>query len=341
MTYVRNPNYWKTTLVNGVEYEYPFVDELTMPIIPDESTSMAALRTGKLDYFYDPFSLHWDTLDRLAPELISNKIFGSIGRAIYLRTDEPPFDNLEVRRAMMIGTDLNAFSLLETKTPVPVPWWPIFAGNADPPYTPMEDIPASVQELYVYDPAKARQMLEDELGPADADGLFLKVNYYVLSEPLQLDRAALVEYQWAQIGVEINIIASDRAGHSRVSYDRYYEGALDGGIEVANLLLSLESATTLQWHNYSLFSDAHYDGLISEVMNTIDVPERDRLCKEAALYLMEQMFVIPTNVPPEAAYWWPWVKNYYGEINVADWEGIAVILATAWLDLDLKEDMGY
>jgi peptide/nickel transport system substrate-binding protein len=48
-TYVRNPNYWRTTTINGVEYETPFIDTLVMPIIPDESTKLAALRTGKLD----------------------------------------------------------------------------------------------------------------------------------------------------------------------------------------------------------------------------------------------------------------------------------------------------
>ncbi|GAJ06543.1 unnamed protein product, partial [marine sediment metagenome] len=49
MGFVRNPDYWRTTIINGVEYELPFIDELIMPFIPDTATRMAALRTGVLD----------------------------------------------------------------------------------------------------------------------------------------------------------------------------------------------------------------------------------------------------------------------------------------------------
>ncbi len=38
--------------------------------------------------------------------------------------------------------------------------------------------------------------------------------------------------------------------------------------------------------------------------------------------------------------WWPWVKNYYGEIRVGAWRS-APILARVWIDQDLKKKMGY
>ena len=48
--YLRNPNYWGTTTINGKVYDdIPFIDELVMPIIPDESTRIASLRTGGID----------------------------------------------------------------------------------------------------------------------------------------------------------------------------------------------------------------------------------------------------------------------------------------------------
>jgi len=39
-------------------------------------------------------------------------------------------------------------------------------------------------------------------------------------------------------------------------------------------------------------------------------------------------------------YWWPWIKNYYGERSIGDGE-LATILAYAWIDQDLKAEMGY
>jgi len=231
MKYVRNPNYWKTTLIDGVEYPYPFVDEMVQPIIPDESTQMAALRTGKIDYFYHLPPIHWDSLEKIAPELLSTKVVGADGGGIWLRCNEPPFDNLKLRQAMMIGTDMRSLALLETKEPTPHPFYPIRIGNPDPPYTPMEDLPASIQELYVYNPEKAMEMMEDVLGPPDADGIYLKTDLYAMSEPIPQDRASLVKYQWAKIGVDVNIITGDRASWGRwIEPPIQYHGAGLAGI---------------------------------------------------------------------------------------------------------------
>jgi len=93
--------------------------------------------------------------------------------------------------------------------------------------------------------------------------------------------------------------------------------------------------------NTGRWSDPLYDAMMDELVETVDVAERNLLAKEANLYLMSHGFVIPCNLPPEAAFYWPWVKNYFGEYNVADYEGIAPILATVWIDQALKAKMGY
>ena len=49
MSYKRNPDYWDTTIIDGQEYELPFIDKVVCPIIPDPSTRVAALRTGTFD----------------------------------------------------------------------------------------------------------------------------------------------------------------------------------------------------------------------------------------------------------------------------------------------------
>jgi peptide/nickel transport system substrate-binding protein len=38
--------------------------------------------------------------------------------------------------------------------------------------------------------------------------------------------------------------------------------------------------------------------------------------------------------------WWPWVKNYHGEIRVGAHRA-APILARVWIDQELKKKMGY
>jgi peptide/nickel transport system substrate-binding protein len=45
-------------------------------------------------------------------------------------------------------------------------------------------------------------------------------------------------------------------------------------------------------------------------------------------------------VPYVYGAWWPWVKNYYGEIRVGAWRS-APILARVWIDQEMKKAMGF
>jgi len=83
----------------------PFVDRLLRPIIPDVSTQIAALRTGELDFHANIPPEQWATLDNIAPKLLKSR-YSSSCIMISFDNTKPPFDNVDMRRAMMIGTDL-------------------------------------------------------------------------------------------------------------------------------------------------------------------------------------------------------------------------------------------
>jgi hypothetical protein len=38
--------------------------------------------------------------------------------------------------------------------------------------------------------------------------------------------------------------------------------------------------------------------------------------------------------------WWPWVKNFYGGMEASAWNPDG-FLAYAWIDQDLKDEMGF
>ncbi len=62
--------------------------------------------------------------------------------------------------------------------------------------------------------------------------------------------------------------------------------------------------------------------------------------KKLTLYIMDQ---VPCIILPTAYFytaWWPWVKNYYGELRVGA-HRIAPALARIWIDQELKKKMGY
>jgi len=336
-TYERNPNYRKTTTIDGVEYQIPFIDELVWPIIPDESSQISALRTGMLELINVLPATHFADLDETAPELLSAKYAGAGGQRVILKCSEPPFDDIDVRRAMMIGTDMKAFADLQGVGELPIHWYPWYLGMPAI-YIPMEDLPADIQILYDYDPELAMDMLEDAGHPFGT----LKIKTYSASTAMPLDAAALLKDVWAKIGVEVEIVANDEITNREIMAKKeYLHTASYSGCEVGNAVdILTRSGETDHYFNYAMWSNERFDELCALMAVETDTTKLNSYIKEAGLIMLEEVPYIPYTARPEGHYWWPWIKNYYGECNIGDWE-IANVLAYAWIDQDMKADMGY
>ncbi|GAH45675.1 unnamed protein product, partial [marine sediment metagenome] len=140
-TYERNPNYRGTTTINGKEYQLPFIDELIYPIIPDESTQLAALRTGQVDWMPIIQPIYEDSLTQSSPGLIQSKYLSASVTAWKINAiSSEYFCNRNIRRALMIATDLKGIrdSLFPGGE---IDGFPLAQGL--PAYTPLEELPES------------------------------------------------------------------------------------------------------------------------------------------------------------------------------------------------------
>ena len=334
-TYLRNPNYWKKTTINGVEYEIPFIDKIVWPIIPDESTRIAGLRTGTIDWLNGMNPIYFDTLEE-TPGLILDIYYNGGGSGIALKCSEPPFDDVNVRRAMMIGTDIKAFVDLYGAGPQPKHWFPMFHENPDV-YTPYEELPADMQELYDYNPTLAMEMLADAGHP---DGLEIK--YYCSSDPAAQDIASLLKFVWDKIGVDVEIQAYDTTTLRKLGQNREYEDSIGWGFSMTNPVNALWRSGKWEYYEcYANWYNEYFEELIGQIGTEIDATKRNLLCKEAGLVELEEVPYIPTTLGVAGVAWWPWLKNYYGEVTVGDYHKFAPFMATAWIDQDLKAEMGY
>jgi len=340
MSFKRNPNWRKTTIINGVEYPLPFLDRIVAPIIPDEATQIANLRTGKMDYYYLVPNMYFDHLDET--EIVSSKYTEAKGYGVILKCTEPPFDDINVRQAMMIGTDMKAFGDLLDVGPLPLHWTPLWPGHPETIFTPLEDLPAETRLLYDYNPELAIQMLADAGYP---DGF--TIDYSTFTMPLNLDQAALLKYQWDKIGVEVEIKALDLSAfemaEGKGKEEKPFKGALYAEPATGNPDTLFRYGGTGGMENAGQWSDPYFDELgvkIRAANEAGDYAEQDRLTKEAAVVFLNAAFSIPWNPMMNGIYWWPWLKNYYGETNLAD-QDFYIPLAHAWIDQDLKVEMGY
>jgi len=329
ISYARNPHYWDTTTINGKEYPIPFIDELLYAQVVDESTRVAALRTGVMDVWYTVPLVYGDTLARINPELIQQYWSMESMECLVMRTDRPPFDNHEVRRAMMIALDLPAISRARYGEWV-LRGWPADATTAA--YTPFEELPARTQELYDYDSVKARQMLADAGYP---DGFRFEIVLPSYDEVI--DYVTMAVAYWADIGVEATMKVME-PGAYYVAEEAGEYAMIPGFARTVHVLGALGEFVP---PNVAFYDNPEFTALFEEAEEKRTEAEQNPILKELAVTALDSVAWIPLHVGDMGiTAWWPWLKNFYGEFAIADWAP-SYAISTAWIDQDLKAEMGY
>ena len=100
ITLSRNPDYWKPGR--------PYLDGIEYTIIANASTRTLAFVSGKLDLIWVGIPLLNDVRSQ-APQAICEVVMDNNSRDLIVNRAVPPFDNLELRRAMSLSLDRQAF----------------------------------------------------------------------------------------------------------------------------------------------------------------------------------------------------------------------------------------
>ena len=100
ITLTRNRDYWKPGR--------PFLDGIEFTIIRDRSTANLAFVAGKLDWIATTLPLSKDITSQ-EPGAICEVTPGGISRNLIINRDAAPFDNADMRRAMVLSLDRGAF----------------------------------------------------------------------------------------------------------------------------------------------------------------------------------------------------------------------------------------
>jgi len=346
MYYERNPSYWGTTIINGKEWELPFIDELVYAIIPDESTLIASLRTGKIDLIWSVRALFEETLAQTTPELVKKRVLDK-PHVIALNMQSEILANKDVRRALMIATDREAINKAVFGPGGDWNTFPIASLVPDV-YTPIDELPASTQELLVYDEAKAKRILIDAGYP---DGFSLKM---ILSAavPVRIDIASMVKEYWEAIGVTLNmdvmeataftrlLWGSGAAGTPGVVADVPYDCLIQSDADHAAAFLGLANSFTASGRNFANYYDEYFTTQFELALSTVDEAEQNVILKELNVIGLDSAAYVPIGSPSSLRYWWPWVKNYYGEKDCGVFY-MGPLIAVIWIDQDLKAEMGY
>jgi peptide/nickel transport system substrate-binding protein len=333
----RNMDYWDTTVIDGKEYQLPFADAVILPIITDETTRLAAMKTGKADLDEHIQSPNWSTMEKVSG-IVSKAIIGGANARVVLRADVPPFDDVRVRNALFMATDLAQAQTLWGAEGLPIHFFPIYPSA--PAYTELEDLPPEIAELYDYNPEKAKRLLAEAGYPNGFD-----IEYAAdTTKPQSLDLGSLLVDQWGKVGVNVTIVPRDGVEHIRMKYSHppLWTGALWD-----HLLEASETRMYTYYHksgvdlNYAAWGNDRLDELCELMEAELDYEKQQEYVKEAGEILMREGPYIPISIIPTKIFWWPWVKNYWGAYTIQDDCNFSELAAFLWIDQDLKAEMGY
>ena len=95
----RNPDYWKSGR--------PYLDGIEYTIIPNRSTAILAFAAGKFDLtFPDEVTIPLlKDVKSQAPQAICEVRPTNVSSNLIINRDKPPFDNPDIRRALMLALD--------------------------------------------------------------------------------------------------------------------------------------------------------------------------------------------------------------------------------------------
>jgi peptide/nickel transport system substrate-binding protein len=335
-TYVKNPVYWDKETLDGRAYKLPFADKLVFRIIRDEAAQHAALRTGKLDILE---SISWSAAEELkknVPNLKWARWLATGGTYLAMRTDTKPFDDVRVRRALNMAVNKQEIvkSYYNGNAELfAYPMYPDWLGY----YEPLSAMPESVKELFTYNPDKARKLLAEAGHP---NGFTFKVQVCSCNNQ-HTDLLPLVAAYLEKVGVKLQIQPLEygaflSAMTTKTNAPGYF---MDNGHGNPTMSIRKNFVSGETW-NPSQFSDPQFDRKMAAVYTERVEAKRQQMLREMTRDIVDKAPYIWLPISYHYTAWWPWVKNYDGELRAGSVRP-GPIYARIWIDQELKKKMGF
>lgn len=334
--YTKNPNYWDTTVIDGKEYQLPFIDKLVLPIIKDYGVRAAALRTGKIDAItHFPWNYHESLMKTTGLRYWAMNAEGY--PFVAPRFDVKPFDDIRVRAALSMAIDRDyiidalygGYGVIDNFT-YAKEWGPKV-------HTPLDQQPKEVQEYYSYNPERAKELLAEAGIP---DGFECEIDFDN-SRVYYTDLMSLIKDYWNDIGINLTLKPHDtptqkgtmRARSQKDMHADYADAATPAMGWVGDFRTGGEA-------NHMGYSNARADDLFMQWTVEQDIDRQNALLKEISNIVIADLAHICLPSPNQFIYAWQWVRNFEGETTTKYRSGVNAY-SIVWIDQELKKSMGY
>lgn len=315
----RNPDYFRQGL--------PYIDAVEWLVVQDESTGLAMYRTGQLDTGPGGnWTVRQEDLEALKkshPHLRYQDMLAINSTTIWMRTDQPPFNDVRVRRAISQAVDRQA--LIEAVYLRGEPSPAIGRGLAQ--WSLPVDQLGEGARYYQYNPKEAKRLLA-EAGYARG----LKTQLTVSSGYGRdlIEATQLVQRYLKDVSIEVELKVQEYGAYQATTGQGKFEGMAMGPFAVA-----WEGDSALygpympnQPRNRGHVNDPKLAAMVQAQRRTKDPEARKQILVDFQRYAAEQQYYVYLFSVMITSSWQPYLKNFAHNLTF----DYGSRVAEAWLD---------
>jgi peptide/nickel transport system substrate-binding protein len=303
ITLAKNENYFKKGL--------PYLDGIEWKIIKSRSTRILAFAAGEFDLtFVTDVSIPLlKDVKAKAPDAVCEVVATGVSTNLIVNSSAPPFDNPDIRTAMALTLDRDAFIkiLSEGKFQKGTAMLPAPEGRWSMPEEMMNTIPG-------YNPdvegnrEKARKIMEG-LGYTKDNPLKIKVSTRNIA--IYRDPAVILIDQLKSINIEAELeVIETSQWHAKVARKDYQVGLNLTGVGVDDPDVNFyENYWCTSQRNYTNYCNEELQKLIEKQSEIADYEERRKLVWEIDKKLQEDVARPIIYHGRNATCWQPYVKG--------------------------------
>ena len=269
----KNPNYWQEGK--------PFFDRFIYKIVEEGTTRITGLKNGELNM-----------VAQLPPDQIEavmgfenvnfQEVVGYTISMVAMRTDKPPFDDVNVRKAVCYATPLQSImenivgetGVQSRNTPVP----PDMPGSAS---DELEPIP--------YDVDRAKELMAASASP---DGFSTTLNV-IAPNDIWVPQAVAIQEALREINIDVEVVQLPYADMITLQQAGDYEGMMhfqwgsDFPDAAGNLIPLYLSTNIPPQNNHAYYNNPEVDRLLNESESELDEEKRLEMLREVQRIISE------------------------------------------------------
>jgi peptide/nickel transport system substrate-binding protein len=286
LTFKKNPDFF----VKGL----PYLDGVEWQMTPDAAARLSLLRAGRVDFLHVHGFLQGEEavpLQRTNPELTIRKFRNLQQGLFYMRTDQPPFNDVRVRRALSLA--VNRAAWLEAlhfgegcidngPLPCALEQWRLAAKDLDP---------AKAKYLLGFDREESRRLLAEAGHPR---GFTTPLHHYPGYLPPWPSSYELAVDELSKVGIKVELKPQEYGDYISTTYlgkfDKLAMGPITPFLEVDDWLYGVFYPG--QPNNRSHVDDPELNEMLIAQRRELDPEKRKRIVDNIQRYLADKAYYV-------------------------------------------------